>query len=151
MTTQAFIQLIKNHPAKELRFAYGPNQYIPGYYHISEIKNGKLESVDCGGNTHAFNQTIVQLWLPDTDKDYEKFTGHKAGKIFDIVQHKTMLDPDAELLIEYGNRQLTTAHYAIGEICHEEHRITLHMYVPGPVCKPRLAWEEGVLNEKPCC
>ena len=151
MKTNELLNILKNNPEKELRLEYKPGYYVPGYYHISEIKNCHIDSVDCGGNAHNFNQTVAQIWLPNPKKHYERFTCGKANKIFNIVDNKKPLQHDAVVLIEYGNQKLPTSHYEISNIKEEEERITLKLHIPGPVCKPRLHWEEGELKEEPCC
>ena len=61
MKTQEFTSLLENHTASQLQFEIEPGKLIPATYHITEIKNTVIDSVDCGGNADTYNQTIVQL------------------------------------------------------------------------------------------
>jgi len=68
MKTNEFLELLKKNPDVELTFEYDKDRFIPDTYHITEVKNVTIDSVDCGGNSDSYTQTIVQLWVPKGEK-----------------------------------------------------------------------------------
>ena len=85
MTTHDFLELLKNNPEAGLRFEYEQDRFVPDTYHITEIKNVTIDSVDCGGRPDSYKQTVVQLWVPPNEKLRKPWTAQKALSIFDIV------------------------------------------------------------------
>lgn len=67
MKTKEVFQLFKEHQDKSLLFEYMPNEYVKANYHITEVKHLKIDSVDCGARTDAWNETIIQLWESPTE------------------------------------------------------------------------------------
>lgn len=137
MIIKKFLDLLINSGDKELLFEYAPQKNIDNAYHITEIKNVKIDSVDCGGNEHSYQQTVVQLWLSGNEEKKQAMSAAKALKIFDLVDQKKPLDKDTEIFFEYGFGSLATSTYRISGITENEEKITIHMEVPKTVCKPR--------------
>lgn len=136
MTTQTFLELLANHPQKELIFEYEANQFIP-VYHITEVKNVYFESIDCGGNAHEEYQTITQLWI--SPKDFLKkkcMTTEKALKIFNIVDGVKPMKRDTQIFFEYGYKDLRTSVYSIEEVVETANQLIIKMFVPKTACKP---------------
>jgi len=136
MTTQAFFDLIAKHPKKEFFFEYEAGEFVNIAYHITEIKNMTIESVDCGGNPDTYHQTAIQLWWNGTEKKEKAMTGEKVAKILNIVDKVKPIKRDTELFIEWGFGDLRTSNYQINEVDEQEDKIILKMYVKAPVCKP---------------
>lgn len=137
MKTKEFLELLGNNPEKELVFEYGKDQLVPNAYHITEIKNVHTESVDCGGNAHEFDQTIVQLWVDGVETKEYAMTASKAKKIFDIVDDVKPLDITSPIFFEWGNKGLATSIYDITEISESNEKIVVKLFVPPVQCKPR--------------
>ena len=58
--------------------------------------------MDCGGKTNRWNETILQLWVPeDAEDNYMK--SDKFLRIYDKVRRLVSVDEDAEVRIEYGD------------------------------------------------
>lgn len=138
MLTKDFLSLLEKHSDKELLFEYQENQFVPAAYHITEVKNVHIDSVDCGGRPSEWYETIVQLWLPE-DKEQEAYmTAGKALKIFQTVDRIKPLRYNTDLLVEWGHGVLRTSNYAINQIEETEDRITVKLFVPATACKPKL-------------
>lgn len=144
MKTKAFLDLLENNPEKELVFEYGTDQFVPNAYHITEIKNVHIESVDCGGNAHDFDQTIVQLWVDGKEVQERSMTASKAKKIFDIVDNVKPLDITSPIFFEWGNTGLATSTYDITEISESSEKIVVKLFVPPVQCKPKSLALAGV-------
>ena len=69
MKTHEFIEAVRNSADKELIFANADGQAIRAGYHLTEIKVASFETVDCGGKTNRWNETILQLWVPEDAED----------------------------------------------------------------------------------
>ena len=79
MKTHEFIKALRNSADKELIFANADGQSIHAGYHLTEIKAASFETVDCGGKTNRWNETILQLWVPEDAEDtYMKATNSCA-------------------------------------------------------------------------
>ncbi len=139
MTTQEFLTLLETNPQKELLFEYQSGQIVPKAYHITEVKNTHVDSVDCGGNEHSYDETIVQLWLSGTEIKTTAMSAEKALKIFNIVDGKRPLKRDTEIFFEYGNSSLPTSNYKVATIGNTDDSIVIKLLSPKAACKPKLS------------
>jgi Family of unknown function (DUF6428) len=67
VTTQDFIARLRRASHKPLLFVNANGDTIHAGYHLTEIKAAKLDTVDCGGKKNRWNETIMQLWVPDNE------------------------------------------------------------------------------------
>src|SRR5438132_8416789 len=108
MKTHEFIKALRNLADKELMFANADGQSIHPGYHLTEIKAASFETVDCGGKTNRWNETVLQLWVPEDAEDtYMK--SDKFLSIYDKVRRLVPLDERAEIRIEYGDENFFPA------------------------------------------
>lgn len=141
MKTDKFLELLEQNPEKALLFEYQIGQFVPKAYHITEIKNVSIESVDCGGRPHSEQQTIVQLWHNGKESG-EFMPARKAMKIFDVVDKIKPITRDTEIYFEYGNERLNTSNYKIQRVLEEDEKITFQLFVEPTACKPKLEISE---------
>jgi hypothetical protein len=64
LTWQLFKDQLKASHNLALQFQYAADQFVHASYHITEIKQATVTSVDCGGVMNAWTEVIVQLWEP---------------------------------------------------------------------------------------
>src|SRR5437773_12522398 len=103
MTTNEFISALRTTPDNKLIFANLEGHGVHSGYHLTELRAASFETVDCGGKTNRWQETIVQLWVPENpDEDYMRAS--KFLKIFDKVRGMIALDVDSEIRVEYGDR-----------------------------------------------
>jgi len=69
MKTNEFLSLLKEHADKSLLFEYKSGHFVGANYHITEVKNISIESVDCGAGTDFWKETIIQLWESPKEND----------------------------------------------------------------------------------
>ena len=62
MKTQELFNILEQNQDKSLLFEYAPKQLVGANYHITEVKHLTIDSVDCGAQTDAWKETIIQLW-----------------------------------------------------------------------------------------
>ena len=68
MKTQEFLNVLKENKSKALLFEYQENKFVDTNYHITEVKNTAIHSVDCGGRADQWNETVIQLWESPKEK-----------------------------------------------------------------------------------
>ena len=151
MTTKEFLNLLDENADKELVFEYRKDQFVPAAYHITEVKNVHIDSVDCGGRPSESFETVVQLWISGTEVKDKGMSAGKALKIFEKVDSIKPLRYNTDLFIEWGDENLPTSNYAIEAVDNGPDKVTLKLFVPATACKPRL--ELSVLGNasKGCC
>ncbi len=138
MNTSTFIQSLISNTGKELQFKLPDGSIISGDLHITEIQNHHVDSVDCGGNAHKYNETVVQLWINENSNDHAEWKTDKAIKIFEIVGKKIEYKDDAELFIEFGDSKHQTIRYSVNNIQENSERVVIDLTVKPTVCKPSL-------------
>ena len=151
MQTHEFLSLLERHPNKEIIFEYAEGQFVPNAYHITEVKNVHIESVDCGGRPDEYFQTVVQLWIGETVEQERAMTAEKAMKIFNIVDKMKPMRRDTELFFEYGYGDLRTSNYQVQNVVNLADKIVLQMYVAPTVCKPRFELEMAAAASGEAC
>ena len=110
MTTQFLLTLLKEYKNHFLYFQYAPQQFVPNNYHITEVKNTSIDSVDCGGQTDHWKETIIQLWESTHEASKERpMTTFKALSILNKVAQFQPFEEEAIIKFEYGNDQFHTA------------------------------------------
>lgn len=110
MKTKEFLEILENNPSLELVFEYQPNALVGANYHITEVKNITVESVDCGGRQDSWQETIVQLWESPSEKGKTVYmTSYKALQILKRVHGLRPMNLESEIKFEYGNSEFHTS------------------------------------------
>jgi hypothetical protein len=104
----AFKAQLQAEPGLTLQFQYAENQWVDAAYHITEIKQAPITSVDCGGVMNKWTEVIVQLWEPQGQDQDRAMQVSKALSIVNLVEKALPLDHDAIVKIEFGNTQFDT-------------------------------------------
>ncbi|WP_460765476.1 DUF6428 family protein [Niabella terrae] len=105
---QSFKNELGKYPNQVLQFEYAEGKWVDASYHITEIKQAPIVSVDCGGVMNAWTEIIVQLWEPRETEEGRAMQVSKALSIVDIVEKKLSLNPTAIVKIEFGNSKFDT-------------------------------------------
>lgn len=138
MNTQEFLHLLRENSNLPLVFEYEENKRVPVGYHITEVKNVTIDSVDCGANTHFEQQTVIQLWDGSGVAENGKtFTAGKAVGILDKVGQIKPLKLETQIFLEYGNSLLNTSQFQVADTKISDHELVISMKAPSTVCKPR--------------
>ncbi len=139
MNTLTFKNLLSENPNKVLAFRYAENLEVPSDYHITEVKNVIIESIDCGANSHQERQTVVQLWSPRDGESRHGMSANKAKSIFDKVDTIIPINDSAEILFEYGDKHVSTTQFKVAQVENSEGKLIIELVAPITACKPRLA------------
>ncbi|RNI29978.1 hypothetical protein EFA69_10660 [Rufibacter immobilis] len=108
LTWQDFKNELLQHPDLHLQFQYAAGQLVDASYHITEIKQAPIVSVDCGGVMNSWTEVIVQLWEPEQRDSDREMKASKALSIIAVVEKVLPLNPLAIVKIEFGNSQFDT-------------------------------------------
>jgi hypothetical protein len=100
-------ELLKNQE-QYLQFKYAEDKWVDTSYHITEIKQAQVTSVDCGGVRNNWTEVIVQLWEPEVKEQQRAMKVDKALSIINLVEKALPLDRQAIVKIEFGNSQFDT-------------------------------------------
>jgi hypothetical protein len=147
MTTKEFIAALRNAPENELIFVNETGEAIHAGYHLTEIKAAHFETVDCGGQTNRWDETMVQLWVP-ANADTEYMTAGKFLKIFDRVTGMIPLRLETEIRVEYGDENFFPSLYHVEAVHRERGATRVVMTPPTTTCKAR---DRGLREVEPCC
>ena len=110
MKTQELFNVLEQNNDKSLLFEYAPNLLVGANYHITEVKHVAIDAVDCGSQTDAWKETIIQLWeSPNEIGKTEYMSVYKAMAILKKVGKMKPYTLDAEVKFEYSNVTFNTA------------------------------------------
>lgn len=105
---QTFKYELLQHPDQHLQFQYAAGKLVDASYHITEIKQAPIVSVDCGGKMNTWTEIIVQLWEPKQRDSDREMKVSKALSIIATVEKMLLLNPIGTVKIEFGNSQFDT-------------------------------------------
>lgn len=155
MKTQEFLSLLQQHQDKSLVFQYAPNKLVGANYHITEVKNITVESVDCGAGTDSWKETVVQLWESPTEIGKKEYmTVYKALSILKKVNRMRTMEAEAEIKFEYSNETFHTAQLFVNDFEIKEKQLHIILAVAKTDCKAKETCgvpETTVATEEPCC
>ena len=138
MKTKEFLNALRDNQHLDLVFSYNNGHEISPGYHITEVKNILIDSVDCGGKTDQWRETVIQLWESPNQKEKEApMTGLKALGILNKVDRLRPMDLEAELKFEYGNQRFHTAHLAVANLEQKDRKLIVSLREVPADCKAK--------------
>jgi hypothetical protein len=151
VSTGALLEALAAYIDRALVFTYDGHDVLPGY-HVTEIKSGRFEALDCGANPESWQETFIQLW------DIPPAPGQSfmlVGKFLAIVRkagERVPFDPKAKLTFEIsdGANAMQMMQATAIDVAHDAVRVEL---APRPAsCKPRDRWlEQQKSHVSACC
>lgn len=150
---KTFKNKLLQHPERELQFQYAESKLVDAAYHITEIKQAPITSVDCGGVMNNWTEIIVQLWVPDNDPQPRPMKVSKALSIINIVEKMLPLDPNGTVKIEFGNSEFDTRQMFPNEMIAEGTSLTVDLRPDAVQCKAQERGGSCGTNDKgeECC
>ncbi|MDR6198068.1 DUF6428 family protein [Siphonobacter sp. SORGH_AS_0500] len=135
MIWQAFKSTLEANPDLHLAFEYQPGQHVDASFHITEIKQAPIISVDCGGKMNSWTEVIVQLWEPPVREAERSMRVSKALEIINLVEKSLPLNPLAVVKIEFGNARFDTRQLYPGEFSTSSEDFIVHLVPDYTQCK----------------
>ncbi len=108
MNWNTFKTQLAQFPEHHLQFEFAENNRVHPSFHITEIKQANITSVDCGGKMNAWTEIIIQLWEPNTQDSLRSMKVEKALSIIELVEKTLQLNPNSPVKIEFGNDTFDT-------------------------------------------
>jgi len=136
MKTNDFLTLLKDNTDRSLLFEYAPGLLVGANYHITEVKNITIDSVDCGAATDFWKETIIQLWeSPEEIEKRDYMKTNKALAILNKVDQIKPMEKEVEVKFEYSNASFHTAQLFV--LSHQiiDHILLFHLGVEKTDCK----------------
>jgi hypothetical protein len=150
---QTFKETLLQNEDLVLQFQYDENNWVDQSYHITEIKQAPITSVDCGGKMNSWTEVIVQLWEPGVKQQERAMKARKAISIIELVEKSLPLNPLATVKIEFGNSEFDTRQMFPGGITIQGEDLVVDLRADTVQCK---AIERGgscgtTANGEECC
>uniref|UniRef100_F4C2X4 Uncharacterized protein n=1 Tax=Sphingobacterium sp. (strain 21) TaxID=743722 RepID=F4C2X4_SPHS2 len=118
-----------------LQFQYAEDKWVDASYHITEIKQAPITSVDCGGVMNAWTEIIVQLWEPASDGSERAMEVGKALSIIELVEKSLPLNPAGIVKIEFGNSEFDTRQLFPGNLILKGENLVVNLIPDATQCK----------------
>nr|WP_295933746.1 DUF6428 family protein [uncultured Dyadobacter sp.] len=135
LTWQAFKSTLEENPDLHLQFQYEAGKFVNRSFHITEIKQAPIVSVDCGGVMNSWTEVIVQLWEPPVSETERSMLVSKALKIVSLVEKSLPLNPNAVVKIEFGNSKFDTRQMYPSELLPEGDSFIVNLAPDFTQCK----------------
>lgn len=132
---QTFKNILIQHPDLTLQFQFAENKWVDASYHITEIKQAPIVSVDCGGVMNAWTEVIVQLWEPSVKENDRAMKVSKALSIVQLVEKSLPLNPLGIVKIEFGNSEYDTRQMYPGEFLFQGDNLIVNLVPDFTQCK----------------
>ena len=132
---QTFKNVLLEKPDNILQFRFSEGQLVDASYHITEIKQASIDSVDCGGVMNSWTEIIVQLWEPSVSETDRAMKVSKALSIIKLVEKSLPLNPLGIVKIEFGNSKFDTRQMYPHEFTSEGDSFTVNLAAGFTKCK----------------
>jgi hypothetical protein len=136
MKTNEFVSTLRTAPNNQLIFVDLDGHTVHSGYHLTELKAASFDTVDCGGQTNRWQETIVQLWVPSHAAN-EYMTAAKFLKIFEKVRGMIPLNLNTEVRIEYGDDNFFPSTYHVRSVTRDQTTTRVVLEPPETTCKAR--------------
>jgi hypothetical protein len=157
MKTNELLQILEDNADKRLLFEYLPGRYVNKNYHITEVKNTRIESVDCGAREDAWNETIIQLWeSPKENEDRDYMSIYKALGILKKVDKMRPMDRESRVKFEYSNPEFHTSQLEVSGYDVRDGKLIMVLHSQPTDCKAKEdcgVHEHAMVQvaQEPCC
>ena len=150
---KTFKDTLLQYPNLYLQFKYDGGKMVDAAYHITEIKQAPITSVDCGGVMNGWTEIIVQLWVPEGEQQERSMKVSKALSIVDIVEKMLPLDPNGIVKIEFGNSEFDTRQMFPDQMVVNADTLTVDLRPDAVQCKAQTRGGSCGTNDKgeECC
>jgi len=156
LSLDALLTTLEQHRDKALVFHYDGQDVRPSY-HVTEVKTGAFNALDCGANPESWQETFIQLW-----DIVEENRGHMpVGKFLSIMNKVAQSVPfprDGKLTFEVSDGVKPMQLYKADAIAVDDDAVRVPLSPRPSSCKPRDRWLEeqktsccGPKAAEPCC
>lgn len=158
ISTGGLLSELAANPRAKLIFSYEGRDVLPGY-HVTEVKDGRFEALDCGANPEAWRETFIQLWDVPGDDASAHMPVSKFAAILRKVSDVLPFDANAKLTFEVSDGVGAIQLFRAESIAIDRDTVRVALSRRPASCKPRDRWLEqqpesaGCRSpaKSPCC
>jgi hypothetical protein len=141
ISTAHLLAELDRHRGKTLLFNYEGRDVLPGY-HVTEVKTGEFQALDCGANYETWHETFIQLWDIPAEDDRGIMPVAKFLAIIGKVAKAVPFDPAAKLTFEVSDGKRAMQLYRASAVEIEAGTVRVTLTQRPASCKPRDRWLE---------
>ncbi|MBB4249424.1 DUF6428 family protein [Rhizobium sp. BK008] len=145
----ALLAALDAHADSPLVFCYDGRDVKAGY-HVTEVKTGRFDALDCGANPESWTEIFVQLWDIDEDDRTHMPSGKFAAIIRKVSEH-VGLPMSAKLTFEVSDGVAPMALYCAATPSLRGGVVMVDLSPRPSSCKPRDRWLEKKDSEDSSC
>lgn len=138
MKTLELFSILETNKNKALLFEYAEGVFVNANYHITEVKHVTIDAVDCGAQTDAWKETIIQLW--ESPNEIGKTEYMSVLKALGILNKVGQIKPyilDAEVKFEYSNSMFHTAQLFVNDFEIRGNNLVFKLAIEKTDCKAK--------------
>lgn len=143
------LEALAPHEEKALVIDYGDGRQVRPGYHITEVKAASFVTLDCGNNTDAWQETILQVEDIPPPEGRSFMRVGKFRSILAQVNRKVRLSSDARLTLEIGRPDEAMRVYDVAAVDIVDDSAVLRLGERPAICKPRHRAAQGEASA--CC
>ena len=147
LTTAGLLAALARHASKPLLWRYEGRDVLPGY-HVTEVKSGAFEALDCGANREAWRETFVQLWDIPAEAGRSWMPASRFLAIIRKVAKEVELG--AKLTVEVSDGVRAMQLYGATAIEEQNGAVRVQLTRRPSSCKPYDRWAEQQ-HASACC
>jgi hypothetical protein len=148
ISTGELLEKLAAHGDKRLIFTYEGRDVLPGF-HVTEVKDGQFQALDCGANPEAWRETFIQLWDVPSEDGRTHMPAGKFSAIMRKVAETVPFDAQAKLTFEVSDGLGAIRLYRGEQIDIGGDEIRVSLSRRPASCKPRDRWLEQTRSK--CC
>jgi hypothetical protein len=124
------------HASKPLVFNYEGRDTQAGY-HVTEVKDGRFASLDCGAAPETWRETVIQLWDIPEEPGRPPMSVGKFLAIMRKVAERVPFDADAKLTFEVSDGVRPMQIFVPGDVAIDGDVARVMLRAQPATCKPR--------------
>jgi hypothetical protein len=124
------------HAGKALVFNYEGRDVQAGY-HVTEVKDGRFASLDCGAAPETWRETVIQLWDIPAEPGRVPMSVGKFLAVMRKVAERLPFDEDAKLTFEVSDGVRPMQIFVPGDVAIGGDVVRVVLQAQPATCKPR--------------
>lgn len=148
LTLSELLGALAPYKDQPLVFTYDGQTVKPGY-HVTEVKAGRFDAVDCGAHPESWSELFIQLW--DVDGDGPHMSAGKFASIIGKVSQRIAIDPMAKLTFEVSDGMRPMQLHMAGAPRLADGLLQVSLSPRAASCKPLARAFAAQIKTQACC
>jgi hypothetical protein len=150
ISAPALLEGLAEHADKTLVFRYEGADVQAGY-HVTEVKSGRFQALDCGAQYESWHETFIQLWDIPQENERRYMPVSKFLAIINKVASVVPIEPQAKVTFEVSNGIKAMSLYRASSITIGDDVVRVELTQRLASCKPRDRWLLQSTEQAACC